>query len=935
VPRYDSSLNDVALEDGDVGFVGLNSRLPRWQLSPGMLSLSENGRIDGSWVPRKGADVITEGSLALGTPLRVPFWMIDTSGGMTVSAASRVGELVTLTVTGHGLPVGGDSASLVVNPSGANNSILYTAVASGDGGDGISIEYAAPASGVAATVVSVVVGAILVTPGDKARMTVSGSSAGILDGDYLYAGIVTSNVSYTSDGSLTPAPVGNWYQISGSNSGVGSNWRIFRWIDGVQDFGEALNSATNQYDFPDSVPWSTSTVTGGVTSADQVISSVNADAVASALVTASASGTVTGSVAEIGPLFLQGGSSVSAYLGLELVTGTPTVDPNGVWDMTPTNANTLTFSIDGATGSETYTVSSPAKVLSRIDDNASSAVLGSCLFSDPASNNAEYIFLAFGNGVSRVKLSSGAVDNYGLPGATTLDGQIDMIQAMDRVFLFREGLVGLQWETGDTDFSEVADGTVTQPQVFEVTGTFVDVVDGKCTITGLTNNTVAVGDTIKIYATTNSNFTEFVGDAFVAFEASGTSFSFYVSVKNISTISTDTLSLGKRVSLGGGFIHQPAFPWAIYFQRRIWGPYWFLDNGSGTFTDRNIRDELVASDILDPNIYDPIQNQFRITDGVADYIVALHPYFDDTLLVFNRNSIHAISGTIGSLADCSVKELTREIGCLARRSIVTQGNNVFFLSDNGVYGLDFFNDYNPRGVGKPLSEPIQPYIDRISQSLAGDAIGIYFNNRYWLAVPLDSSPREGDAIGNNAIFVYNMLNQQWESVDTFGDPNFMIENLIVGTAESRNDLYAITANGGIHVLDKMDEDYDNIATSIATGATRYPIHAAMETRAMLCQTLERKRFTRVGVQALAGSAQSDFGISFNSEDPDSNGSETLASDTMIGPLDANESADVRVRIGGIRGFNGSVAIRREIGRPEIRGVKLMATAANRATLTQR
>ena len=38
--RYDSSLDDIGVEDGDVGFVGVNARLPSWQLGAGMLSLS-------------------------------------------------------------------------------------------------------------------------------------------------------------------------------------------------------------------------------------------------------------------------------------------------------------------------------------------------------------------------------------------------------------------------------------------------------------------------------------------------------------------------------------------------------------------------------------------------------------------------------------------------------------------------------------------------------------------------------------------------------------------------------------------------------------------------------------------------------------------------------------------------------------------------------
>src|ERR1043165_7401631 len=115
-------LDDVTLEDGDVGFTGVNLRLPTWQLPPGVLALSENGRIDGEWMPRRGADVVAEGSLSNAQPLRLPFWLVDAVGGVSVTAASRTGTLVTVTAPGHGLPFGlSGSATAVVSPVGVDN----------------------------------------------------------------------------------------------------------------------------------------------------------------------------------------------------------------------------------------------------------------------------------------------------------------------------------------------------------------------------------------------------------------------------------------------------------------------------------------------------------------------------------------------------------------------------------------------------------------------------------------------------------------------------------------------------------------------------------------------------------------------------------------------------------------------------------------------
>jgi len=933
MPRYRTAggLDDAVVDDGDIGFIGVNLRLPPWQLGAGILALSMNGRIDGDWRPRPGVDVVSEGSIITGSPLRLPFWLVDELGGAVVTAASRVGELVTLTVPAHGLPVGGDSAAtVIVNPSGANNSVRYTAVVSGMGGSGISVTYTASAyvgGPLLATVEDKVITIFYSTTG---ALNVAGTLSDGLGNPIVFPTLLGQGPDIWRDPSNTQIQCEKPFQ---------DNWWL-RYDDGIIFASWYSNDEVQRPDqittwIPNGISVGSPVVSLAPNTAQQVINLVNTiDGFSSAgeLVVASPSGTVTGPVAAIGPIYLQGGSGGASYLGLEDVGGTPAVDPNGVWFMTPTDANTLEFEIANAMGGESYDVTG-ATVLSRIDDFSTGQVLGSCLYSDPSSNNDESIFLAYGNEVKRVALSDGSVTSIGLPGTETLDGEINMVQAMDKVLLFRAGKTGMEWVRGATDFTLVPSGPYTQPQILTANGSGISSSDGLVEFTVSGNVSINKGDYITIYGATDVRFSSLVGKQYQVESISGaTIIRCYIPVPD-SASGSNSVQIGRQVSVGGGFIFAPAFPWAIYFQRRIWGPYWY--NYGTPFVDRNIRDELVASDILDTDTYDPLQNQFRITDGTADYIVALHPFYSDTLVVLNRNSLHAVVGTVGTLQDTSVRELTREIGCLARKSVVTQGNSIFFLSDNGVYWLEFLNDYNLRGTEKPLSEAIQPYIDRISQDLAPMAVGTYFNNRYWLAVPLDSAPKQGDAIGNNSILVFNLLNSQWESVDTFGDPNFLINNFIIGRSGQRNDLYAITSTGGIHAVDKTDMDFDRIATNAFTGTEEFPIDSKMTTRAYLNGTGERKRFADFGVQMKSGSSQVDIGMTFFTEDPDSDGNEVLASSTLLGiPLPPSETADLRARIGGLRGFNGSLNLRRVIGRPMIRGIKVSATTTNRETLSQ-
>ena len=289
-----------------------------------------------------------------------------------------------------------------------------------------------------------------------------------------------------------------------------------------------------------------------------------------------------------------------------------------------------------------------------------------------------------------------------------------------------------------------------------------------------------------------------------------------------------------------------------------------------------------------------------------------------------------------------VKELTNEVGCLARKSVVIQGNTLIFLSDNGVYGLEFMNDYNLRGTREPMSKNIQPYIDRINKNKASGAVAAYFDNRYYLAVPLDSKVGVGDASsGNNALLVFNFLNGAWESVDTYGKSGFLIQNLIVGSAGERSALYAVSQNGGIHKIDSLDVDTDQIAVNNAT--VDEAIQSHISTRGYDLNTLERKRFTdaQVQIQTLLNQG-ANMDISFIAEDPDNPAAaqsiatiNSLLGEPLTPSVNEEETATLRTRIGGVRGIVGSIKLTKILGSPKVHSLKVAGSVTNRQIISQR
>jgi hypothetical protein len=687
---------------------------------------------------------------------------------------------------------------------------------------------------------------------------------------------------------------------------------------------------------------------------------------------------------------------------------------DGDFVLTVASANTLTYTVPSLTS-----ISDQVGTLSTtpINDAANVNVRASCLFSDPNSSNAESVVLALDTKAILVDLNGYTTQDIEYPTGQSLSGDTDMIQAFDRVFLFRDGFQAFEWfpngrqiesassiaftvtmrikdhglKVGDeiivsgltggtpangtfavvsiTDkdvftytfttsqtqtfvvtnavlaagFTLCPGGVYTQPQIFTVAGGNVAASDGLVTVDKATlgNTTLIKGDSIIVYQSTIDEFAEVVGKEFEVVFADTRTVTFYAPIGTKGSF-TGNLEFGGRFSVGGGFIHQPAPPWGTYFQRRLWVPFYYAPTGtfsSPTYTDRKITDEISVSDILDSHTFDQIANQFRITGGTTDYLVAMQGFYDDKLVVLNRNSLHLISGTTGSLNDTKVTALTTEVGCLAKKSVVMKGNAMFFLSDDGIYAVEFLNDYNLRGADEPISKNIQPYIDRINKNLAKEAVGILFNNRYYIAVALDSIAGANDASGNNTILIFNFLNKGWESVDTFGAGDFIIKNLISGSAAERNSIYAVTSLGGLHELEAADTSNDSLVSDGIV--TSFSINSSLTTRGYSFGNLDRKRFTdgQITMQCI-DSGLGEYSISFAAEDPDNNqsiGTTTTFLDGVVlgtGAVNEDETGNIRFRLGGIRGYVGSLTLTRTIGSPKITSLKVTGSVTNRQIISQ-
>ena len=887
--RSTGGLDDSIGEDVDRGFSGVNQRLQLNQLQETEVRESLNGRMEGYWRPRKGVVEKTSALTAGGTPLQFPFYLVGTS--VAITAASVTSGVVTLTTaSAHGLSAG---AALNIQGIGYTtgddpNGVFTAATASGS-----SITYALVGGSGTYTTTS----ASVITSTSKAITNVTVPTTG------------TIRITVTSHG--FEAGSSGWATVSGLDTAVNGDYLL-----------TYFDANTLQY-----------TVTGiaSVTDTSGTLSQMAINDNANANVRASC-------------LFSDPNTGNKEYVIVALDTVAKKID------LATYVATDIPYPIGQALGADTEMIQVFDKVMLFRDGQQAFEWYPNGRPIVSASQSGTTVTM----NVREHGLVVGAsVTIAGLTGGTPANGTFTVVSVTNQdIFTYtfttsQTQTFGVAAATMTDGFTFSPGGAYTQPQTFIVTGGNVSTSSGLVTIdkNTLGNTTIIKGDTIVIYETTIDEFTSIVGKEFEVFSANTTTITFYAPIGTKASFSGN-LEFGGRFSVGGGFMHQPGAPWGVYFQRRLWVPYYYDQSGAYnnvTYTDRKITDEIAVSDILDTTTYDQIENQFRVSGGTADYVVGMHGFYDDALVVLNRNSLHIVQGTQGSLLDTQVKELTSEVGCLARKSVVMRGNTMMFLSDDGVYAVEFLNDYNLRGADEPISKNIQPYIDRINKNFAAQAVGVLYDNRYYLAVALDSTVGANDARGNNSILVFNFLNKGWESLDTYGDSRFLIKNFIIGSAGVRNDIYAVTGNGGLHQIDAVDSSVDRLNVSnVGSELVTPTINASLTTRGYDLKTMERKRFTdaQIVMQNLAGET-GEYMISFASEDPD-NASEIGTTTQFLGgqvlsPSSPNEAetAGIRCRLGGIRGYTGTMILTRTQGSPKINSVKVAGSVTNRQILSQK
>jgi len=125
-------------------------------------------------------------------------------------------------------------------------------------------------------------------------------------------------------------------------------------------------------------------------------------------------------------------------------------------------------------------------------------------------------------------------------------------------------------------------------------------------------------------------------------------------------------------------------------------------------------------------------------------------------------------------------------GCVANRSAMIVGDDILYMARDGVRGV-FKTQYDTLQykTSLPLSYPLKDEFETINWAYIHLAAAIYFDNKYFLALPISSSTT------NNSVWVYYPATNGWMVIDGWNVADW---DVLTYNGEER--LYAVNPTDG-------------------------------------------------------------------------------------------------------------------------------------------
>lgn len=472
---------------------------------------------------------------------------------------------------------------------------------------------------------------------------------------------------------------------------------------------------------------------------------------------------------------------------------------NKVTTITVTGPTTFTYTVSGspttpATGT-IYAASGPA-----IFDAYADRVRCSCQFATNDTDRVEYVILASYSKAFAVRAGASS-QTLDYPANEYIDDTDDpsLLYWNGRVFLFRGYKTAAALSLASiTRSSTTATGTTDDDHGLEV-GDWVFIQDatplGYCGIVQVASVptsktfTYAVDSGLATPATLDGAMVRACKRPLVW---DGDFASDFVAVTT-GALSTTT----------GTLIRLPPVPWATDAGSRLALPFKV--------------DQIVISDPWEEESLDLQYNEFRLRYGSFDAIVGALNTQQNVLFVLCRRSLHRL--LLADLSIAAAEEITRDVGCAARRTICQWGDQVLFVGDRAIHRVRVTGELSLLPERVPLSADVQNLLEDVNWTEIHQATARIWNNRAYFALPTAHGL-------NTIVLVFNFINDRWETQDEY-PAGFDVEDFHVMDYAGEKRLFASTTYGFLYLLEQNEvdtfgntesqQDYD-IA---AEGRTRY------------------------------------------------------------------------------------------------------------------
>lgn len=190
--------------------------------------------------------------------------------------------------------------------------------------------------------------------------------------------------------------------------------------------------------------------------------------------------------------------------------------------------------------------------------------------------------------------------------------------------------------------------------------------------------------------------------------------------------------------------YSPAFTSVTWYKGRVYGTTWesqkIYYSALNSYTNFGLDPEVDASD----SGWLEIANE----GGTPRKIIELNDY----LYIFCDNTIYRYA-VLSDFSEFRVTKVFKVSGMIAFDSIVTCGDKIYFVTDEGVYSFDGY-------IAKKVYRSITPLIEDVN-----NAVGCYYDFKYYLALRMKRDEyvvgTENDVVisqsDNNAVFIFDLL----------------------------------------------------------------------------------------------------------------------------------------------------------------------------------